>query len=71
MIPKDSREDSTTVIIRRRLRHWRTTLAGVVGMLGPIAALIWPEYALKILSISSAINGAGLVAAPDSKNTDK
>ncbi len=57
----------TTEIIHRRIRHWKTTAAGVAAIVAPIAASIWPEHAIKILSAASALSGAGLLAAADAK----
>jgi hypothetical protein len=48
-------------------KSWRTTLAGLVGIAGAIATIVWPEYAAKIGAISTAIVGSGLLAARDNK----
>jgi hypothetical protein len=63
--------DNTTEFIRRRIRHWKTTLAGIGGMLCPIAAIIWPHYADKILSISCLLSGWGLTLAADASKVQK
>jgi len=60
----------TTTIIRRRLHHWRTTVAGLCIWLAGPAMLIWPQYAAKISAVAFALAGTGLIAAPDSQNTD-
>jgi len=61
----------TTLLIQKRIRHWRTTIAGIVCWLAPVALLIWPDQAAQITAIAFAVTGTGLIAAPDSKNTDK
>lgn len=55
----------TTELIRKRIRHTKTTLAGIATILGPIAATLWPEHAGKIMLATSALTGAGLIAAAD------
>jgi len=60
----------TTIMIKRRIRHWKTTVAGVLAFLAPVACIIWPEYAGKIRDAALMIAGGGLIAAPDAKNTD-
>jgi len=47
------------------MKSWKTSLAGIITILGPIAATLWPEYANKILSITTIVAGGGLVAARD------
>jgi len=47
------------------MKSWKTTLAGIIALLGPIAASIWPQHAAEILKISAIAGGAGLVAARD------
>lgn len=64
-------EPSTTEIIRRRIRHTKTTLAGLATILGPIAATVWPEHAGKIMLATSALTGAGLIAAADASQVKK
>jgi hypothetical protein len=62
----------TTEIIRRRVRHWKTTLAGVALMSAPVAVAIWPEHTALIQNIVAGLAGAGLMAAADaSPKTDK
>lgn len=58
----------TTTIIRKRIRHWKTTVAGVACFLAPVAAIIWPEYAAKINSVAMLLAGAGFIAAADAKH---
>ena len=58
--------ESTTQFIRRRIFHWKTTLAGIAGIVCPLLALFLPEFwALKVLAVSSILSGAGLIAAAD------
>ena len=57
---------STTILIRRRIRHWKTTAAGVATLLGPIALSLWPEHSTAITNAVFAITGAGLISAADS-----
>ena len=64
---KNVEHDSTTIIIRRRLRHAKTTICGIVTMITPFAILIWPQHALLFSSIMSVAAGAGLVSAADAK----
>ncbi len=59
--------DSTTVIIRRRIRHFKTTTCGIVTFLAPIAMAIWPKHAMIFAGIASAVTGAGLISAADAK----
>jgi len=61
-------ESSTTEFIRRRIYHWKTTAAGIAGILGPIAAILFPEYSTKINAATMMLLGAGSVAAADSSN---
>lgn len=58
-------DSSTTLILRRRIRHWKTTAAGVATILAPVLAILFPEAAVKIMLVSSALTGAGLMAAAD------
>ncbi len=55
----------TTEIIQKRIRHWKTTLAGVAGIVCPILALVFPEFAVKILTVGCALNSVGNIAAAD------
>jgi len=71
MISTKPPKESTTLLIRRRLHHWRTTVAGIVTILAPVALILWPEHAVKITAAAFAFCGGGLTAAADSKNTDK
>jgi peptidoglycan/LPS O-acetylase OafA/YrhL len=57
----------TTEIIRRRIRHWRTTLAGLACLLAPLAVAVWPQHADRIYAAAAALGGAGLIAAADAK----
>ena len=59
----------TTQIIRRRIRHWRTSLAGVAILAAPIALAIWPEQAPVIHRIVDALIGLGLISAADAART--
>jgi hypothetical protein len=62
-----SAHDSTTMIIRRRIRNWKTTICGIVTILAPIAVLIWPQHAVIFTTVISAFTGAGLISAADAK----
>lgn len=64
-------DGNTTEFIRRRIRHWRTTLAGIACIVGPIIAVIYPEYAVKILTITLGLSGAGHLAGADGKNVQQ
>ena len=58
----------TTEIIRRRIQHWKTTIAGIAGIVCPIIALfVPPEYSIKVLAAGAVLSGAGLIAAADAK----
>lgn len=57
-----------TTEILRRVRHWKTTLAGIATMIAPVAALFAPpEYQVKILAAASLLSGLGHIAAADAK----
>jgi hypothetical protein len=58
----------TTELIHKRIRHWKTTLAGVAGIVCPIVSLfVPPEYATKVLAAGCMLSGTGLIAAADAK----
>ena len=57
--------DSTTMILRRRIRHWKTTFAGVAVLFSPILCAVWPQHAAVITQIVLGLTGAGLIAAAD------
>lgn len=57
----------TTEIIQKRIRHWKTTLVGVAGLLAPIALTVWPQHGKEIIEVMIAINGVGFMAAADAK----
>lgn len=61
-------EGGTTEIIRRRIRHWKTTLAGIATIASPILVGIWPQHATTIVTACSALTGAGLIAAADASS---
>lgn len=42
-------------------------MAGVVGIAGSVATVIWPEYAAKIAAVTTAVMSSGLLAARDNK----
>lgn len=46
-------------------KSWKTTLAGIIAILGPVAATIWPQYSDAILKTTAGLTGLGLVAARD------
>jgi hypothetical protein len=58
----------TTEILHRRVRHWRTTAAGVASIVAPVIALFCPpDLAIKVLAAASALAGSGLIAAADAR----
>jgi hypothetical protein len=57
----------TTEIIHKRIRHTKTTLAGIAGIVCPILALCFPSHAVPILTVGCALNGMGNIAAADAK----
>ncbi len=57
----------TTQIIQRRIRHWKTTIAGIALILAPVAGAIWPEYASKITNAAFLLAGGGFIAAADAQ----
>lgn len=59
---------STTLLIRRRIRHWKTTLAGLATIATPILVILFPEQAAKITLIGSTFTGWGLISASDASN---
>lgn len=61
----------TTEIIRKRIRHTKTTLAGIATILGPVAVALWPAHAGTITAITSALTGMGLIAAADASALKK
>lgn len=64
-------EGNTTEFIRRRIKHWKTTAAGIGSMVCPFVGIIWPEYSQKILMISALLSGWGLCVAADGSNVVK
>jgi hypothetical protein len=60
-------QESTTQFIRRRIRHWKTTAAGIAIILCPIVTILWPEFADKVVAIQSLLTGGALIAAADAK----
>jgi len=62
----DDSHSGTTMMIRKRILHWKTSLAGVASMLCPVLAIFLPpEWAAKVLSASALLSGAVLLAAND------
>jgi hypothetical protein len=57
----------TTQIIQRRIRHWKTTIAGISLILAPVAGALWPEYAAKITQAALLLAGGGFIAAADAQ----
>lgn len=53
------------------MKSWRTTLAGLLTIAGPICAKIWPQYGNEILTATAIITGSGLIAARDNKVTSE
>lgn len=61
-----SDHDSTTQIIQRRIRHWKTTVAGVAAIVCPIIApFLPPEWSRKVLEVALFLSGGALLAAND------
>lgn len=58
----------TTQILHRRIRHWKTTIAGIATIVAPVLVILFPDYAAKITLIGSACTGWGLISAPDASN---
>ena len=58
-------KEGTTEIIRRRIRHWKTTVAGIATIASPVLVSIWPEHASTITAACAGLTGAGLIAAAD------
>jgi hypothetical protein len=59
-------ENSTTMMIRRRVRNWKTTLTGIASIVCPIISLFLPpEWAAKLLAATGILAGSGLIAAAD------
>lgn len=57
----------TTELIHRRIRHWKTTLAGVASILCPVAAGFFPQHSTELLGVAVALNSVGLFNAADAK----
>lgn len=57
----------TTALLEKRIRHWKTTLVGVAGIIGPVALHVWPEHSQQIIAAMMALNGVGFMAAADAK----
>lgn len=57
----------TTVILQRRIRHWKTTVIGIVLWTAPAAALIWPEHKALITQVALALAGGGFMFAADAQ----
>lgn len=53
------------MIIRRRIRNWKTTICGIALLITPILIALFPKHALVIISVSSALTGSGFIAAAD------
>jgi hypothetical protein len=59
--------ESTTAFLRRRVRHWKTTLAGIATIAGPILMALFPKWTLQISLVTATLTGSGLIAAADAK----
>jgi len=58
--------DSTTMMIRRRVRNWKTTVSGIAAIVCPVISLFLPpEWAAKLLAASGILAGSGLITAAD------
>lgn len=55
----------TTEIFRRKVRHWKTTAAGLAVIALGVVPIIWPETAIKCAQISAFLTGAGFLMAAD------
>lgn len=64
-------EEGTTQLIRRRIRHWKTTITGVALIVSPVAYAIWPEHSATITKAIGALTGAGFIAAADGAAADR
>jgi hypothetical protein len=62
---------NTTEFIRRRIRHWKTTIAGIGLMVCPILSILIPAHADKIGMIASLLGGWGLMVAADGSNVQQ
>lgn len=58
-------ESNTTRVIRRRIRHWKTTLTGIGLLFSPIISAIWPDAAPVVDKVTGVLIGAGFVSAAD------
>ena len=56
--------DSTTQF-QRRVRHWKTTTAGIAIAGLTIAASVWPQHGGLFAKIIGGLSAAGLLAASD------
>lgn len=61
----------TTMIIRRRLKHWKTSITGIALMLSPVAYAIWPNHGEIITKVVLSLTGAGFIAAADGAVSDR
>ena len=62
--------NSTTQIIQRRIKHYKTSIAGIASIVCPFVSLFLPpEWATKVMAAGLAIGGAGLLGAADAKPT--
>jgi len=60
--------NSTSMLIRRRIQHWKTSLAGISAIVCPLVSLFLPpEWAMKVLAVAAVLSGAGLISAADAK----
>ena len=57
----------TTELIQKRIRHTKTTMANMAGIVCPILALVFPQHTVAILTIDCALNSMGNIAAADAK----
>ncbi len=60
-----NKESSTTMMARRRLKNWKTTICGIALIISPIAIALWPRHALTISAVTTALTGGGFMAAAD------
>ena len=61
-------DSHTTEFIRRRVRHWKTTIAGVGSIVCPILSIVFPSLAQKFALIASLFAGWGFITAADGSN---
>jgi len=64
-------DGNTTEFIRRRVYHWKTTVAGIGSLVCPIGAILFPSLSQKFNMLSGLFAGWGLIAAADGSKVQK